>query len=263
MSYHLIPLSMRNLMRVHVLKNRSVYDSDGHNYTYTFKEMQKLLVQKAVLSHDPRKRSDFTAMIVFGFPYKLAMWRPGDMDWVVVGTGPNHIEDVICFKDKFYAVAISGWVHEVIQVGSNLTIIDTPLRLPFYEYMGCWRYFVDFEGQLLLVRRVQYPMGAPTKKLDVAMLDLKEETWHFLDNIGGRALFVGNNLAVVGDPGKFSVCVKNGIYFSDMTPSLSWREWGHDFGVYDVIEGTVAPFCSTSNVFHPPDAALTWLTPNQ
>ncbi|KAJ4781998.1 F-box family protein [Rhynchospora pubera] len=50
----------------------------------TFEFMQPRIVWKAILSHDPKERFDFTAIILFGGMHEPAFWRLGDSSWTVI-----------------------------------------------------------------------------------------------------------------------------------------------------------------------------------
>jgi hypothetical protein len=124
-------------------------DSDG----VTFKWMQSRIVRKAVLSHDPRQRSDFMAMILFGGPIKLAIWQPGDTAWTVVKSEGVAVADAICFKEEYYVVSLMNNLYKVYMESEpkiERVIVYVPIGIPME-----WQYLVDFNGELLLVLRSQ------------------------------------------------------------------------------------------------------------
>ncbi|KAJ3679313.1 hypothetical protein LUZ60_017324 [Juncus effusus] len=60
--YELPPFPPFRETRVLPIAEEEVYNSNGVRIVNSFRVMQKKLVVKAILSHDPKERSDFTAM---------------------------------------------------------------------------------------------------------------------------------------------------------------------------------------------------------
>ncbi|KAJ1691047.1 hypothetical protein LUZ63_015202 [Rhynchospora breviuscula] len=81
---------------------------------WTFEEMQIRIVFKAILSHDPKERSDFTAMILFGELNTPAFWRPGDLCWTIVDGQVGSMDDIVYFEENFY----------VLPSGIQLYVVD-------------------------------------------------------------------------------------------------------------------------------------------
>ncbi|XP_078153581.1 F-box/kelch-repeat protein At1g57790-like [Carex rostrata] len=197
--------------------------------------MQTQILRKAVLSHDPRKRSDFTVMIMFGGPIKVAIWRPGDTAWTRVKFD-GTIFDIICFKEKFYAVSCNNFLYSMEVVGSDPKISSLELQVPMNEAPDSL-YLVDFNGKLLLVMRNQ--ANNSTKEFIVCRINLHKKTWSEWIDVRDHALFVGNNSAIVVDASQFTgTCLKNGIYFTDLFESYHWLGKGHDLGIYDYVNET-------------------------
>ncbi|KAJ3679679.1 hypothetical protein LUZ60_017690 [Juncus effusus] len=143
------------------IAEEEVYDSQGTRIVDSFRQVQKQIVVKALLSHDPKERSDFTALILFGYPCKLVLWRPGDADWTVI-KGLKHLSDVICFKGDFFVISERDIVYEV---GLNPEIKQIACKTPSSELIGNWRYLVNFKGQLLLIRRYTETRMTPQTSL--------------------------------------------------------------------------------------------------
>ncbi|KAJ1691098.1 hypothetical protein LUZ63_015253 [Rhynchospora breviuscula] len=231
---------------------------------YTFKEMQTLVVFKAILSHDPKERSDFTAMILFGQKNSPAFWRPGDSSWTLMVNCPTYrMEDVLYFKGNFYVVSSMNVVHVVDFVPEpKLTVVGPEI------WEGCvalQKYLVDFNGSMLLIQR--FCEEAPENKsntvdFDVIKPNLEKNCFYYWDDMDDCALFLSRNSSIFVHSNDFSMCKKNSIYFTHLTQSFSADEFGcHDLGIYDMIDEKISPFFSLE-VFPPKVGSPVWITPN-
>ncbi|KAJ4769906.1 F-box family protein [Rhynchospora pubera] len=88
-------------------------DYTGGPRAYTFEEMQIGIVLKAILPHDPKETSGFTAMIIFGQMNTPAFWRPGDVCWTVIDSPESFVEDIIYFKGNFYILSPENMLYVV------------------------------------------------------------------------------------------------------------------------------------------------------
>ncbi|KAF3327379.1 F-box protein SKIP23-like protein [Carex littledalei] len=255
---------------------------DEHSTTWYLKLLQKLTISRAVLSHDPNKCEDFFTMIYVRGSCRMAFCRPKDNIWTIVPHSP--INDVICYKGNFYAVAAYNNLYEVhLGPDPEMRLID-----PWVQecITGESRYLVDYFGKhLLLVCRnkvkcrdddtakeqdedgdsdgefIRYRHGTRTTFFAVFELDLEKEEWHRWNDLGGNALFVGTNRAIVGCASKFPGCKADCIYFtSDSTDFLASNKYGYnDVGVYNLIEDRMEAFYED----HIPNTSMpTWLLPN-
>ncbi|KAJ4789123.1 F-box family protein [Rhynchospora pubera] len=118
----------------------------------TFEEMRIKIVFKAILSHDPMERSDFTAMIMFGYKRTPAFWRPGDLCWTVVDGTKGSMEDIVYFKGSFYVLSPSNKVS-VMDFESKPKLIEVTGPRIDIESCPFERYLIDFNGNLLLIKR--------------------------------------------------------------------------------------------------------------
>ncbi|KAJ3680722.1 hypothetical protein LUZ60_017000 [Juncus effusus] len=223
----------------------------------SFKRWQmRHIVQKAVLSHDPKKRSDFTAVIVCNEGGTLLMWKPGERAWSAIDLSEGF-RDAICFRGKFYAVSSMAAIYAV-EVGSRPKRI---LRVSEHDIDRKWPYLVDFKGKLLLVLRLNRDFKKPRYKFTVYEVDLKKGTYREWNDLHSHAIFVGNNSSVVVGPRKIS-CIRNGIYFN-LYKRYRWRSNKHYSGVYNMVRGTGRRHRSKKNhVLDARNAALMWFTPN-
>jgi Protein of unknown function (DUF295) len=95
------------------------------------------------------------------------------------------------------------------------------------------------------------------------VLNLEEGTWDEWADLNGHALFVGSSSALVLDAARFPRCAKNCVYYTDMSESYYWLDYGHDFGIYNVVDETIQRLYPLENEPHlPAEQQLLWCTPN-
>ncbi|KAJ1688992.1 hypothetical protein LUZ63_013147 [Rhynchospora breviuscula] len=234
---------------------------------WTFEEMQPIIVWKAILSHDPKERSDFTAMILFGEMNEPAFWRPGDSSWTVIDGLDCSMDDILYFKGNFYVVAAMNLLC-VVDFECKPKLIEVGLEIPAQisvEGCGLQRYLIDFNGHMLLIERFGH-----SDKNDKSITDgfiviepkLEQNCYKIWEDIDGYALFLGRNAGIHVDSCRLPKCKKNGIYFTHPTESISPVEFGfHDLGVFDMTNKTIGTFYSVE-VFFPHVDSPVWITPN-
>ncbi|KAK3012547.1 hypothetical protein RJ639_009338 [Escallonia herrerae] len=246
------PLSRRQIRLPHMstLEDHDSVEYDG-------------CIWKAVLSSSPSS-SDCTVMIIQGCLVKLAFCKPGiNNAWTTIETKLSMYFDVIHFNGNFYAVDGQGNVLLCDVEGANPTIAKVVAKFPselqptIIEKL----YLVESSGKLLVVSR-EGVMVRPvdetgdvdednceltygTTSFQVFEVDLSNDGWTEVKNLGNRALFLGHNSS-------FSVeasheCVKaNCIYFADDCMESYYGEdesvgGGKDMGIYNLRDGSFTP----------------------
>ncbi|KAJ3688286.1 hypothetical protein LUZ61_017450 [Rhynchospora tenuis] len=234
-------------------------DYMGGPRNYTFEEMQIKIVSKAILSHDPKERSDFTVMIMFGEMNTPAFWRPGDLCWTVVDGQKGCLYDIIYFKGNFYALSPVNVLYLVdFEPEPKLREVGPRIEV---EGFAREQYLIDFNGNLLLTERFCERVEKnkiTTVGFNVIEPNLEENILYEWYDIDGYALFVGRNSSIYVNASHFPKCKKNGIYFTHITGSLSACD---DLGIYDMTDKTISKFYSVE-VFPTPVGSPVWLTPN-
>ncbi|PIA56614.1 hypothetical protein AQUCO_00700753v1 [Aquilegia coerulea] len=204
---------------------------------------------------------------------KLAIARPGDRYWATVYTPKNLFEDIIFYKEQFYAVNHRGIVM-VCDIGdgqhsptaSMLTQRLPQSMLSHYQV----KYLVEWSGELLMViktmmkkrKRKKLPLYK-TENFDVYRLDFTERKWEELNNLGKYCLFLGFNTSISILPDNYSGGLKkNCIYFTD---DFTFRYRGNDIlggsdmGVFDLEDKTIRPhYKGVSTCYYSPPL---WLIP--
>ncbi|XP_078148533.1 F-box/kelch-repeat protein At1g57790-like [Carex rostrata] len=230
-------------------------------------EMQRLIVTKGILSHDPKvMRSDFTAMILFGEKNTPAIWRPGDSNWTVIkGRGVGvAMDDAIYLNGNFYVISAMNEIFHVVDLrsGSDPKMIEIKHRIA--PMICAHRYIVGFKGCLLLIERIQRANEKGQYKTKVFTLlepDLWESEWRGRYHIDGCAIFLGVNSAIVIDASQFAECKGNTFYFTDLASPYSPNFGCADLGAFDYVNRTITTYYP-HQIFHPLLAPPLWLTPN-
>jgi Protein of unknown function (DUF295) len=238
-------------------------DDDDEPY-FTYESMQRLILYKGVLSHDPKVRSDFTALILFGETHEVAIWRPDDASWMVIKGLTYALADVTYLNGNFYVICFNSTLYAV-ELGSDPKMIQIhePRIMP--SLMSCHNYIVDFKGRLLHIDRFQDLVEDRhfiTEGFELRVLDFEENKLLQWDDINDCAIFIGANSPVAFDASQFSGCKKNSFYFTDLSIIYSEEKFGcGDLGIFDYVTKTISRFYSP-DIIHSYVANPVWITPN-
>ncbi|XP_078175086.1 F-box protein At2g26160-like [Carex rostrata] len=230
---------------------------------YTFEEIQVRLVSKAILDCDPSKCSDFKVLITYGNMRELACWCPGDSAWTLIKGWYAIIDDIIFFKENFYAVGNVDRHDEiyVVNVGP-----DPKIKLvgPKVLQLDAFTHLVDYMGQLLLVHRWREEIKEDcyiTTKIIVKNIDIEEANYSRYKLMDGHAVFIGANSCVTVDASKYPMCKKNALYLTG-TPHYYEDEIGcKDLQIYDMDQCSFSRYYS-SKPYIPYVASPIWFIPN-
>ncbi|XP_078157044.1 F-box/kelch-repeat protein At1g57790-like [Carex rostrata] len=239
-----------------------------------FEKLQVIIVQKTILSHDPKERPDFTLMILVGFKRVPAFWKPGDSSWTVISA--PRIKDVIYFYGHFYFVtnhnALLFLDFQPDPKVHDITSLHIRLRDPTSE-----RYLVDYFGNLLLVERVVdwiclekghsktlRKWHSKTRYFNILRLDFEKKKVYRSKTIGEAAIFLGTNDSIVINPndlvpGCKYKCKTKSIYFTEVAKSLFVGKF--DMGIFNTSEKTFSTFYPPE-IHHSRVGAPIWFTPN-
>ncbi|XP_039143264.1 putative F-box protein At2g33190 [Dioscorea cayenensis subsp. rotundata] len=148
-----------------------------------------ILINKAVISSDPSKSSNYIVAAIYHWSYRLAFWKPGDSESTVI-TSTFILEDIIWYNGAFYVVGKDSQVCRV-EFGMNIKLIEIASQDKWDSHRKKI-YMVDFMGDLLLIYRMIYPTGynsLKTKCFKLFKLDLEENQFVEMKNINGFVLF--------------------------------------------------------------------------
>ncbi|KAJ4751095.1 F-box family protein [Rhynchospora pubera] len=237
--------------------------------------LQRSLVIKAILDYDPRTRSDFTALILYGGHYTPAFWRAGNTIWTTITGIPDGPDDITFFEGKFYFVRTpcvnSCSEFYTFEVGTEPEATKFELQVscrgdPNYiiediNHSCTLNYLVVFGGKLHLVERfLDACESMPTTEFVLHELDLEGNNYSTCQHINGYTIFLGASASVVISPSHFHNCIKDAIYFTDLAPKL-YADGTEDHGIFDMIGKNITPYYPR-DVFHHALVPPIWFTPN-
>lgn len=243
-------------------------------------------VSKVVLSADPSSHpdQDYAVIVICDIGKKLGFIKRGQTRWTYFSNYRNiFYSDVVFYKDQIYAVGTWG---DMVSLEFNslmqpkVTLLDSIYRK--FTYYAVRAYLVEsIKGELLHVRRVRFYGRGPMHGIKLHTREIfevfklvfdkknKSRVEHVkLKDIGGQALFVGNNhcfsLLASNYPHQ---CRPNSIYFTDdltfFGPFRPLNEGPCDeIGVYDLKDGSVTPYHSLSLNWELRKPPAIWIVPS-
>ncbi|XP_078157472.1 F-box/kelch-repeat protein At1g57790-like [Carex rostrata] len=228
-------------------------------------KFQDSIVRKAILSHDPKERSDFTLMVLVGLMRVPALWKPGDSSWTVISV--SKIWDVIYFDGNFYFVTLRNTLLFLdFQPDPKMHDISSPrIRL---RRITAQSYLVNYFGNLLLVERWDRlcikKRYYKTCYFNILRLDFEKKKVYRSKTIGEAAIFLGTNDSIVINPNELVPgckykCKTKSIYFTDVTKPLCVERI--DMGIFNTSEKTFSTFYPPE-IHHTRVGAPIWFTPN-
>ncbi|KAJ3701023.1 hypothetical protein LUZ61_004728 [Rhynchospora tenuis] len=221
-----------------------------------------MLVAKAILDRDPSHSSDFKVLMMYGEKNKLAFWKLGDPTWTLIQDACIWFNDIIFFKEDFYAVGTCNSYNEIYLV--NTTSRPFTKRVgPLVKDHGAFTYLVDCTEELLIVQRYRKALFNEeyyiTKKIIIFKVDLEQGNFSEYNPMEGHSVFMGANSCITVDPGKYHGCMKNALYLTDLPQQVSARHGSKDLCIYDMVEGFFSWYYSTDHYL--PSSPI-WLDPN-
>ncbi|TXG50091.1 hypothetical protein EZV62_025966 [Acer yangbiense] len=201
---------------------------------------------KCALSSNHLSTSDFTLMVIHGSIGVLAYVRGGDKVWTTIKTWHSSYSDIIFYKEQFYALDACGRIM-VFDVGGDNPMEARQVATMPYEILVKYverLYIVESGGELLVVSREiarSSPINEESRKstydstlyFHVFKVDLNTNTWTKINELGNRALFLGNNSSMSVEALENSFCKPNCIYFTDDNGEAYWDDrygGGKDMG---------------------------------
>ncbi|PIA51962.1 hypothetical protein AQUCO_01000082v1 [Aquilegia coerulea] len=223
---------------------------------------------------------DYVVMAIHYYKRLLAIARPGDKSWITVKTPCHFFEDIIFYKEQFYAVNVHGAVVvcdiDQSDLHSPTASVCSETWKSTYHYRQK-KYLVEWLAELLLVikyvidldedeekeKRKELPLYG-TEKFKVYKLDFINREWEEVTSLGEYCLFLGFNTSVsIFAPDYSKYLKKNCIYFTDdythgylgtQTPG------GLDMGVFDMEDKSIQPhYNGVSTCYYSPPL---WIIPN-
>ncbi|XP_055809601.1 probable F-box protein At1g65740 [Solanum dulcamara] len=217
------------------------------NFEYDYHIQYEYYVVKALLSSNPHTNDDYILMINQGVPRSLAYWKPGNTRFITV-THKGAYSDVTYHDGQFYGVNFLGNVVIFDFRGRGL---ERPIKrivqgVPSEFICGMQLYIVHSLGELFVITRDGIENHPETnsygvKEFIVSKVDVDNESYEDVDDLGNRALFLGFSASMAVEQ---YGCKANHIYFTDDCSTAyfsSVKGGGKDMGIYNLFEDTIEP----------------------
>ncbi|KAF8712920.1 hypothetical protein HU200_028702 [Digitaria exilis] len=180
---------------------------------------------------------NFTIAVHFRNIKTIAIAKPGDAQWTVVDRGSWFLP-AMSFEGRFYcATTRDVMVVETSSADHQPPRLVTVAKLtkPFSRMMEDTVHLVDIDGKLILVDRKCN--GNDHRKFEVYQVDLVAREMVPVRGLGGRAVFIGKQLALSVSPSVFPSVCADAVYlgFDDMMTGRFDRSPVH------LMDGTVEP----------------------
>ncbi|KAA8517262.1 hypothetical protein F0562_017555 [Nyssa sinensis] len=217
--------------------------------TYRTSFINKAFVFK-YSSHLNNIGDGFMVMAIHGKDNSLAFARPGYDSWVTVETSsPFVFRDVVLFEGQIFAICDAGTLVAVEIDGSGPPRAIQFAAPPTGHCPWNQIYLVESLGDLLLLFRCAtrsvYDFSMETISFEVYKFDFSTKEWMKLNELGYRALFVGDNCSMSLSASEVFNCKSNNsIYFTDDNvewwPTCEEEQHGRfDMGVYNMADGSI------------------------
>jgi len=206
---------------------------------------------------------------------RLAVLRKGDLKWNVINELTNPYDDVILFNGEFYAVDGSGRV--VIVDWETFSVKEGAGAI----FGGDKKFLVECDGELLMVDKY-LSLGVENElddddnddgnyeldddddclneravKLEVYRLDVGEQKWVKVKDLGDRMLFVGDNCGFSASALDFPGCRGNCVFFTGQDREDDGLIKSKDVSVFDLESGSIGAVYNNSGY-----SQLFWPPPN-
>ncbi|KAK4857260.1 hypothetical protein QYF36_026185 [Acer negundo] len=237
--------------------------------TFTQLNMYMYFITKCALSASPLLTSDYVLMVIYGIKGKLAYFRPGDKVWNVVDICNNV--DVTYFKGQFYSINTRGQILVSDIKGDNPTVARIVASFPDGDRYDESSYIVESAGKLLVVfregvqlrpiREGSWRVENGTYGFQVFEVDVSNNIWTEIKDLGDRALFLGANSSFSIEVPDVSEYKPNSIYFTEDFLENYYRslkgKCGKDMGIYNMEDESIVPYFNgkSYNRINPP----TWV----
>lgn len=207
---------------------------------------KKVLIHKAILSSDPEcDPYNFVVTAICGEKRELIYYKARSESWETLEAAGFYYDDVISYEGReLFAVTDYG---KVVCCKVDSLPRFKEIFMPF-SFQGNKVYLVCVEGELFVIFRSLREHSLfcyETFKFSVSLLNVEEEISERIKSFPEVAFFLGQNHSVwlPADEDMQGV-IGNRIYFTDdrnIGGVGSGGEGGHDFGCYDMEEGSIEP----------------------
>ncbi|KAL5764259.1 hypothetical protein ACOSQ2_016853 [Xanthoceras sorbifolium] len=165
-----------------------------------------------------------------------------DETWTATNSWCGRYQDVTYYKGQFYAVNTRGRVMACIIRGDNPSEAEQVAKL------------------LSSPNRTREDFTYITLGFKVFKVDLSDNTWSNIKDLGDRVPFLGFNSSF-SCAAHLSNSKPNSIYFTHDSDELYSAEGGgKDMGIYSLLDGSITPHFSGDSL-HPINPPI-WVEPS-
>lgn len=217
------------------------------------------LMERAFVFRTPSTSAaneDLVVVVLFGTMKQLAFCRPGYTSWICLKHKVHsEIVDVVCVKDKIYALSLVGHLLHVDIDGNSLTSIGhhSPTRdIALSLLIGGWDRLsmVESSGELWLVCQNQPDKRLRPISFMVYWFSFEEMEWSRLRNLGDHTIFLTDNSCICVSAPHYSNCEGNSVYFVTSKREKGWpnRVTRVDVGLHSMGSKVSVPFCIRADI---------------
>ncbi|XP_044485114.1 F-box protein SKIP23-like [Mangifera indica] len=221
--------------------------------------LHALSISKFVLSANPMSTSDYMVMVLCGAGGDIAYCKPGDKSWIPIeSTVYNY--DITYYKGLYYSINDEG---QIMQCDLTKKVSVEVAQMPHQKSLQSVLYIMESVGVLIVVERKIYEEDGEegsygTTGFKVFQVDLGNNNWTEVKDLGNRALFLGFNSSFSEEA---LYCKANCIYFTDdcyefyLNEEFHPKGGGKDIGIYNILDGSIEPH------FHFQDNSYSFVNP--
>ncbi|KAM7503278.1 hypothetical protein LguiB_002182 [Lonicera macranthoides] len=242
-------------------------------FQITLPRLSKSITRSLVFVNGSDKNdngNNITVMVIYNYrdQYRLAFARPGFCEWITLQDNENGgFADVACYKDKIFGVRANGTLvmcetdNVLYPMVANFA---PPPELINFNNVGRV-YLIESAGDLLMAL-VREKFSDKKEAFEVYIFDMETRRWGKLDDLGDRALFLGDNYSISVFPANGVDCTANCIYFSTKMGLVVFYMKDRRLVVYCFTYFREKYSCSVStdylaSLLHPSNWGPVWVRP--
>ncbi|XP_044485614.1 F-box protein SKIP23-like [Mangifera indica] len=202
------------------------------------------LISKFVLSSNPMCTPDYLVMVLYGYIGEVAYCKHGDKSWTKIKSPPIKYPnyDITYYKGLYYVI---NWLGQIMQCDLTTNVLVEVAQIPHEQPSSSTLYMMESAGALIVVKRMIYYEDSEevtygTTGFKVFQVELRNNKWSEMKDLGNRTLFVGYNSSFSAES---CYCKSNCIYFTDdcLEQYICKGEGGQDIGIYNMLDGSIEP----------------------
>ncbi|KAI5669408.1 hypothetical protein M9H77_19261 [Catharanthus roseus] len=241
-------------------------------------------IQKMVLSSRPCQASNFVVMVLYGRSKFLGSWRYNEENWKMIEMSRSKeknwtitqlrdeiFHDLTYCNGQFFAIDSRGsiWACNVTNLNPYQVKLFTyiPYHTNIFQYyivesldkllvLACYKgeeNWVPWGREYLVESNNQH--WGKISYFELFEVDISSRTWRRINNLGGKALFIGRNSSLLVNASNALKIKANHIYYAGTS------NWLHNGGawVYNLEDKNLEPL-ERGNLINPMCPPI-WISP--